>query len=61
MFDLKNFRLDGNRNLNSKLIKFEPKTTDVNYSKEIKKISENLINNMTRSQNMNKTLRKTQA
>ena len=58
---LENFRLDGNGNLNSKLIKFEPKTTDVNYSKEIKKISENLINNMTRSQNMNKTLRKTQA
>ena len=58
---LENFRLDGNGNLNSKLIKFEPKTTDVNYSKEIKKISENLINNMTRSQNMNKTFRKTQA
>ena len=55
---LENFRIDGNGNLNSKLIKFEPKTTEVNYSKEIKKISENLINNMTRSQNMNRTTRK---
>ena len=55
---LENFRIDGNGNLNSKLIKFEPKTSEVNYSKEIKKISENLINNMTRSQNMNRTTRK---
>ena len=55
---LENFRIDGNGNLNSKLIKFEPKTTEVNYSKEIKKISENLINNMTRSQNMKRTTRK---
>ena len=55
---LENFRIDGNGNLNSKLIKFEPKTTEINYSKEIKKISENLINNMTRSQNMNRTTRK---
>ena len=55
---LENFRIDGNGNLNSKLIKFEPKTSEVNYSKEIKKISENLINNMTRSQNMNRTSRK---
>ena len=55
---LENFRIDGNGNLNSKLIKFEPKTPEVNYSKEIKKISENLIHSMTRSQNMNKTTRK---
>ena len=55
---LENFRIDGNGNLNSKLIKFEPKMSEVNYSKEIKKISENLINNMTRSQNMNRTTRK---
>jgi len=55
---LENFRIDGNGNLNSKLIKFEPKTSEVNYSKEIKKISENLINNMTRAQNMNRTTRK---
>ena len=55
---LENFIIDGNGNLNSKLIKFEPKTSEVNYSKEIKKISENLINNMTRSQNMNRTTRK---
>jgi hypothetical protein len=55
---LENFRIDGNGNLNSKLIKFEPKTSEVNYSKEIKKISENLINNITRSQNMNRTTRK---
>ena len=57
-YTLENFRIDGNGNLNSKLIKFEPKTSEVNYSKEIKKISENLINNMTRSQNMNRTTRK---
>ena len=55
---LENFRLDGNGNLNSKLIRYEPKNNEINYSKEIKKISENLINSMTRSQNMNKTARK---
>ena len=55
---LENFRLDGNGNLNSKLIRYEPKNNEINYSKEIKKISENLINSMTRSQNMNKTTRK---
>ena len=55
---LENFRLDGNGNLNSKLIRYEPKNNEINYSKEIKKISVNLINSMTRSQNMNKTARK---
>ena len=55
---LENFRLDGNGNLNSKLIRYEPKNNEISYSKEIKKISENLINSMTRSQNMNKTARK---
>ena len=55
---LENFKLDGTGNLNSKYIKYENRNTEINYPKEIKKISENLINNMTRSQNMNRTMRK---
>ena len=58
---LENFRIDGNGNLNSKLIKYDTRNTEIDYSKEIKKISENLINNMGRSQNMNKTTRKVPA
>ena len=58
---LENFKIDGNGNLNSKLIKYDTRNTEIDYSKEIKKISENLINNMGRSQNMNKTTRKVPA
>ena len=58
---LENFKIDGNGNLNSKLIKYDTRNTEIDYSKEIKKISENLINSMGRSQNMNKTTRKVPA
>ena len=55
---LENFKLE-NGNLNGKLIKFDTnRNNEINYSNEIKKISENLINNMNRTQNINKTLRK---
>ena len=39
-------KIDSNRN------------TEINYSNEIKKMSENLINSMQRSQNKRKTTRK---
>ncbi len=55
---LENFKLE-NGNLNGKLIKLDiNRNNEINYSNEIKKISENLINNMNRTQNINKTLRK---
>ena len=55
---LENFKLE-NGNLNGKLIKIDTnRNNEINYSNEIKKISENLINNMNRTQNINKTLRK---
>ena len=55
---LENFKLE-NGNLNGKLIKLDTnRNNEINYSNEIKKISENLINNMNRTQNINKTLRK---
>ena len=55
---LENFKLE-NGNLNGKLIKFDTnRNNEINYSNEIKKISENLINNMNRTQNVNRTLRK---
>ena len=58
---LENFKLE-NGNLNGKLIKFDTnRNNEINYSNEIKKISENLINNMNRTQNLNKTLRKAPA
>ncbi len=58
---LENFKLE-NGNLNGKLIKLDTnRNNEINYSNEIKKISENLINNMNRTQNLNKTLRKAPA
>ena len=34
------------------------RNSEINYSNEIKKMSENLINNMQRTQNMRKTSKK---
>ena len=58
---LENFKLE-NGNINSKLIKIDTnKNNEINYSNEIKKISENLINSMNRSQHMKSTVRKVPA
>ena len=55
---LENFKLE-NGNLNGKMIKIDSnRNTEINYSNEIKKMSENLINSMQRSQNKRKTTRK---
>jgi len=59
---LENFKLE-NGNLNGKLIKLDSnRNNEINYSNEIKKISENLINSMNRPQNTkNFTMRKAPA
>ena len=44
--------------LGNKLLKIDTKNNGINYPQEIKRISEMLINNMTKSQNMNKTAKK---
>ena len=55
---LENFKLE-NGNLNGKMIKIDTnRNSEINYSNEIKKMSENLINNMQRTQNMRKTSKK---
>ena len=55
---LENFKLE-NGNLNGKMIKIDiNRNSEINYSNEIKQMSENLINNMQRTQNMRKTSKK---